>query len=161
MSSSSGLPPNWEVRVSRSRGINYYYNRVTRESRWEPPQSQQEASSAPLPSDQVRASHILVKHRDSRRPSSWKEENITRSKEEALDLIQKYRRLIETQAESFQDLAKIHSDCSSAKRGGDLGFFGRGAMQKPFEDATFGLEVNQMSEPIWTDSGVHIILRTA
>ena len=34
-------------------------------------------------------------------------------------------------------------------------------MQKPFEDAGFSLKIGEMSEPIWTDSGVHIILRTA
>ena len=37
---------------------------------------------------QVRASHILVKHRESRRPSSWKEEKITRTKEEALEILE-------------------------------------------------------------------------
>ena len=36
---------------------------------------------------QVRASHLLVKHKDSRRPSSWREENITRTKEEALEIL--------------------------------------------------------------------------
>ena len=35
----------------------------------------------------VQASHLLVKHRDSRRPSSWREENITRSKEEAMEIL--------------------------------------------------------------------------
>lgn len=62
---------------------------------------------------------------------------------------------------SFSELASQFSDCSSAKRGGDLGPFGRGQMQKPFEDATFAMRVGDLSEPIFTDSGVHIILRTA
>lgn len=53
------------------------------------------------------------------------------------------------------------SDCSSAKRGGDLGLFGRGAMQKPFEEAAFALKVGEMSQIVDTDSGVHIIIRTA
>ena len=35
-----------------------------------------------------------------------------------------------------------------------------GQMQKPFEDATFGLQVGEMSEPVHSDSGVHVILRT-
>lgn len=53
------------------------------------------------------------------------------------------------------------SDCSSAKAGGDLGFFGRGQMQKPFEDATFALPVGGLSGIVQTESGTHIILRTA
>lgn len=40
------------------------------------------------------------------------------------------------------------------------GRFGRGQMQKPFEEATFALQVGQLSDIVDTDSGVHIILRT-
>ena len=64
------------------------------------------------------------------------------------------------QEATFEELAGKYSDCSSAKKGGDLGMFGPGQMQKPFEDAAFGLEVGEMSEAVDTDSGVHIILRT-
>ena len=77
----------------------------------------------------VRASHLLVKHKDSRRPSSWREENITRTKEEALELLQGYRNQITSNEATFEDLASKYSDCSSAKRGGDLGPFGRNQMQ--------------------------------
>ena len=61
---------------------------------------------------------------------------------------------------NFGDIAQENSDCSSAKKDGDLGFFGRGQMQKPFEDVTFGLKVGDISEPFFTDSGCHIVLRT-
>lgn len=62
---------------------------------------------------------------------------------------------------SFAELASKYSDCSSAKKGGDLGPFTRGAMQPLFEDAAFALKVGELSEPVHTASGVHIILRTA
>ena len=103
---------------------------------------------------------MLVKHRDSRRPSSWREENITRTKEEALELLNGYREQIVSGKATFAELASQYSDCSSAKHGGDLGPFGRGQMQKPFEEAAFALPVGEMSEAVDTDSGVHIILRT-
>lgn len=60
---------------------------------------------------------------------------------------------------TFEEIASEVSDCSSAKRGGDLGPFGRGQMQKPFEDVSFSLQIGEISEPVWTDSGVHIIKR--
>ena len=71
-----------------------------------------------------------------------------------------FRKTIVAKEKTFDELASEFSDCSSAKRGGDLGLFGRGQMQKPFEDAAFALKVGELSEPVSTDSGVHIILRT-
>lgn len=69
--------------------------------------------------------------------------------------------MIRTGAATFEELAAKESHCSSYVRGGDLGPFSRGMMQKPFEDATFALKVGEMSGPVFTDSGVHLILRTA
>jgi len=99
---------------------------------------------------------------ESKRPSSWKQPTITRSKDEALEIINKLRDEImatpDPQAK-FAQLAAIHSDCSSYKREGDLGMFSRGMMQKPFASAAFALEVGHISSPVFSDSGVHIILR--
>lgn len=147
--SDDNLPDGWQQKVSRSTGKTYYYNLVTKESRWDKPSDD----------EKVRAMHILVKHRDSRRPSSFRQEEITRTKEEAIEELKSYIDQI-ANGETFEELAEKYSDCSSAKRGGDLGFFGRGQMQKPFEDATFDLEVGQISPIVETDSGVHIIKRT-
>ncbi|GIL86208.1 hypothetical protein Vretimale_13783 [Volvox reticuliferus] len=109
----------------------------------------------------VRASHLLVKHKDVRRPSSWKEPVITRTRDEALAMIQRFHEMLVKGEADFATLASQESHCSSAKRGGDLGEFGRGEMQKPFEDATYALKVGELSGPVFTDSGVHLILRTA
>lgn len=59
---------------------------------------------------------------------------------------------------NFAQLAKQYSqDTGSATQGGDLGFFGRGAMVKPFEDAVFKMAAGELSEPIQSEFGFHII----
>ncbi|RZF32376.1 hypothetical protein LSTR_LSTR001840 [Laodelphax striatellus] len=152
------LPAGWEKRLSRSTGQHYYLNVYTKDSQWDRPDKPAEPeTSCP---GQVQCSHLLVKHEESRRPSSWREDKITRTKDEALDLIKSYREQIVSGRASFAELAQKYSDCSSAKRGGDLGPFGKGAMQIPFEQAAFALKIGELSEPVHTDSGVHIILRT-
>ncbi|KAJ7754997.1 rotamase-domain-containing protein [Mycena maculata] len=158
----------WEVRISSSRGAPYFFNTETKQSSWTRPSELSEdqanalltASQASKKPSQVRASHLLVKHSGSRRPSSWKETNITRSKEEAIEILRGYQAQIGDSAHKFGELASLHSDCSSHDQGGDLGWFGPGQMQKPFEEAAYGLEVGKISEPISTDSGVHLVMRT-
>ncbi|KAL7632327.1 UNVERIFIED_CONTAM: hypothetical protein RMT77_017330 [Armadillidium vulgare] len=157
MSENEIIPEGWEKRTSRSTGQNYYLNIYTKESQWDLPTEPAKPVTGP---ERVQCSHLLVKHSGSRRPSSWREENITKSKEEAMELIEGYREQITSGQASFAELASKVSDCSSAARGGDLGLFGRGAMQKPFEDAAFGLKVGELSGVVTTDSGLHIILRT-
>lgn len=56
-----------------------------------------------------------MKHSQSRRPSSWRQEKITRTKEEALELINGYIQKIKSGEEDFESLASQFSDCSSAK----------------------------------------------
>jgi len=102
-----------------------------------------------------------VKHNGSRNPSSWKENKITRSKEDAIKILEEHRRRIVSGEVSFEELASHESDCGSASKGGDLGFFGKGEMQKPFEDVAFSLKVEEISSIVDTQSGVHIIQRTA
>ncbi|XP_064415693.1 peptidyl-prolyl cis-trans isomerase NIMA-interacting 1 [Latimeria chalumnae] len=157
MADDEKLPAGWEKRMSRSTGQVYYFNHSANFSQWERPTT--EAKNGQGEPGKVRCSHLLVKHNQSRRPSSWRQERITRSKEEALKLIHGYIEKIKSGTEDFETLASQFSDCSSAKAGGDLGAFGRGQMQKPFEDAAFALRVGEMSSPVFTDSGIHVILR--
>jgi NIMA-interacting peptidyl-prolyl cis-trans isomerase 1 len=115
--------------------------------------------AAPDDGRTVRASHILIKHAGSRRPSSFREPVVTRSKEEAIAALDAIAARLAA-GEPFAAVAEAESHCSSAKRGGDLGVFGRGKMQAPFEHAAFALQVGQLSGVVDTDSGVHLILRT-
>ncbi|KAG6452317.1 putative peptidyl-prolyl cis-trans isomerase dodo [Manduca sexta] len=163
-SQDDNLPEGWEARKSRSTGNTYYLNKYTKKSQWDRPDApaslEDDDEDSDLPRE-VQCSHLLVKHAGSRRPSSWREENITRNKEEAVELLTEYRRKIINKEATFEELARAYSDCSSAKRDGDLGRFKKGQMQKPFEDAAFALKIGQLSQIIDTQSGVHIILRTA
>jgi parvulin-like peptidyl-prolyl isomerase len=62
--------------------------------------------------------------------------------------------------ENFSEVAKQTSLCKTNKKGGDLGSFGRGQMVKPFETAAFQHEKGQISDPVKTEFGYHIIKRT-
>lgn len=122
----------------------------------------------PLPKE-VRVLHILKKHKDSRRPSSWRQPKgtpIRITKEEArqelseiLTILKESSNTLEELRATMEELARTESDCSSAKRGGDLGYFGRKKMQPEFEKASFALAVGELSDIVETSSGVHIILR--
>lgn len=67
-------------------GQHYYLNVYTKESQWDRPEKPAEPVSSSGP-EQVQCSHLLVKHNNSRRPSSWREENITRTSEDAVQLV--------------------------------------------------------------------------
>mmetsp|Transcript_12532 Transcript_12532/g.34771 ORF Transcript_12532/g.34771 Transcript_12532/m.34771 type:complete len:276 (-) Transcript_12532:15-842(-) len=125
------------------------------------------SSSSSTPKE-VRVLHILRKHKDSRRPSSWRTNNkpITITRDEAVEELNGLLEILhdeESNPESliatFKELASEESDCSSAKRHGDLGFFGRKKMRPEFEQAAFGLDINQLSGIVETASGAHILLR--
>ncbi len=60
---------------------------------------------------------------------------------------------------SFEELAKKFSKCPSSSQGGDLGTFGRGQMVQAFEDAVFSLKAGEVSEPVRTQFGYHLIQR--
>ena len=87
---------------------------------------------------QVKASHILVK-----------------TEEEAKKLYEEIKA-----GKDFSEAAKEHSSCPSGRNGGDLGFFPKGVMVKPFEDAAFSLPVGELSQPVQTQFGWHLILVT-
>jgi peptidyl-prolyl cis-trans isomerase C len=64
-----------------------------------------------------------------------------------------------TKGESFSKIAMEKSLCPSGKKGGDLGVFGRGQMVREFETCAFALQKGQVSQPVKTQFGWHIIKR--
>lgn len=100
--------------------------------------------------EQVKASHILIKL-----DTAADEAQKNKAKNEIADLQKQLKA-----GGDFAQLAREHSQGPSAKNGGDLGYFGRGQMVKPFESAAFGLKVGEVSEIVETRFGYHLIIVT-
>lgn len=99
--------------------------------------------------EERRASHILIKAE-----KSAPEADRAKAKAKAEGLLAELKKNPGT----FAELARKNSeDPGSAEKGGDLDFFGRGAMVKPFEDAAFGLKPEELSGVVESDFGYHII----
>jgi len=94
-----------------------------------------DCSNGDMLATEVRASHILVK-----------------TQNEAQELLNQIK-----SGKDFVELAKMHSECPSGKRGGDLGFFARGQMVKEFENVAFNMNSGQVSDPVKTQFGFHLI----
>jgi len=100
--------------------------------------------------EERRASHILINA-----PKDLAAADRQKAKTRADELLKTVR----ANPASFADVAKKNSqDSGSAAKGGDLDYFGRGAMVKPFEDAVFSMRKGDISEVVESDFGYHIIL---
>lgn len=99
--------------------------------------------------EERRASHILI-NADKAAPAA--------DREKARAKAQEIMATLKQSPEKFAELAKKFSqDTGSANKGGDLDFFARGAMVKPFEDAAFALKKGEISDVVESDFGFHII----
>jgi len=102
--------------------------------------------------EERRASHILI---TAAKDAPEAEKKAARAKAEEL------LKAVKAKPASFADVARKNSqDPGSAVKGGDLDFFGRGAMVKPFEDAAFGLKKSDISDIVESEFGYHIIQLT-
>lgn len=98
-------------------------------------------------SEQVRASHILITV-DAKASDADKK----KAKEKADALLKQVKA-----GADFATLAKDNSGCPSSKQGGDLGYFGKGQMVKPFEETAFAMKPGEVSGVVETQFGYHII----
>ena len=98
--------------------------------------------------EEVKASHILIKVE-----STAEEQEKANARSEMQAVLDKAKA-----GADFAELAKEYSQGPSGPQGGDLGYFGRGSMVKPFEDAAFSLEKGQISDIVETRFGYHIIM---
>lgn len=96
--------------------------------------------------EQVRAEHILIAVNDKQ------------SEAAALEKANNLYAQVKKDTKAFADIAKKHSDDpSAASNSGSLGFFPRDAMVKPFSDAAFAMSIGEVSKPVKTSFGYHII----
>ena len=102
-------------------------------------------------SEQVRASHILVKTDDAKNSDAAKKE---------IDALHAQMKDLkgEELSKTFAELAKEKSDCPSKEKGGDLGAFGHGQMVPEFDKAAFEQEIGKLYAPVKTSFGWHLIL---
>lgn len=98
--------------------------------------------------ESIRVSHILIDTRDLKTQEEFSK---------ALEKIKNIKKEIDRGA-SFDELARKHSAHLSAQEGGDMGFIQRkGSLAKPFLDAAFSLQIGEVSEPVKTEYGYHLI----
>lgn len=97
--------------------------------------------------EQVRASHVLLKINPEDSPDIKSQKRVK---------LAGLRDQIQNGAD-FAKIAEGNSDCPSKQQGGDLGFFERGRMVKPFEEAAFNLKTGELSEIVETQFGYHLI----
>ena len=88
-------------------------------------------------SNKVKCSHILVEKQS-----------------QALEILEEIKN-----GKKFGSAAKEISTCPSSKKEGDLGYFTKGMMVKEFEDVAFTLNIGEVSQPVKTEFGYHIIKR--
>lgn len=134
-----------------------------------PPPDWIEVEKAPLPEEgsaqapdldtgprEISARHILIQYRGSARAAPA----VVRSKSEALERA----KLVEAKVRAGEDFSALAGEYTDepggAERGGDLGRFTRDKMTKRFADAAFALQPGQISGPVETQFGFHIIQRT-
>lgn len=153
-----------KLRREEFRDLNALREQVTQKKLKEMVESRATVSDEELKDSykEVRASHILIKPEDAKakleQAAGEAKTEVTEEQADAAARKQAEELLAKVKAgEDFAKLAKAHSGCPSAEKGGDLDWFKRGSMVKEFEEAAFKLQPGGVSEIVKTAFGYHII----
>jgi peptidyl-prolyl cis-trans isomerase C len=131
------------------------YDQIGKDSKLDPADVQKYYDSHKSDFERVKARHILIRAQGS--PIAVRPGQKDLPDAEALAKAQEIRKKIEAGAD-FAELARQESDdTSSGQNGGDLGLFGHNQMVPPFEEAAFNMKAGELSQPVKTPFGYHII----
>lgn len=134
-----------EDEVRRTLALSKYLDKTVSEDE---KKSYFEANKNAFNGEKVKASHVLIDTRKMKTDAEL---------EEAKKKIEVIKKEIDNGAD-FAEVAKKYSDCPSAEKGGDIGFFQRkGSIVEEFAEVAFSMNVGEVSEPIKTQFGYHIV----
>ncbi|PKN74936.1 MAG: peptidylprolyl isomerase [Candidatus Cloacimonetes bacterium HGW-Cloacimonetes-2] len=151
------------MQVTQQELLDYYIEQITNNALTEMLIERYISSKVRVEDDELRSFYEASKDTLAVKPVTWKVGMIMReiaasddSDNQQLTAMREIKARLDN-GEDFAAVATATSECPSAARGGDLGFFGRGVMVQPFEQAAFSLGVGQISDIIRTQYGYHII----
>lgn len=151
------------MKLTQNDLLDYYVDMITDNALQDMLVERYVSSKVEVPEAEMRSFYEASKDSMAVKPTTWKVGMIMREVKPSQDsdaaqltaIKAVLQRLLA--GEDFATLAKTESDCPSSAQGGDLGFFGKGQMVKPFEDAAFSLDVGEISNIVKTQFGYHII----
>jgi parvulin-like peptidyl-prolyl isomerase len=131
------------------------FDQIGKEATVDPAEVQKYYDAHKAETERVKARHILIRVQGA--PTAVRPGQKELTDAEALAKAQEIRKKIEGGAD-FAELARTESDdTSSAVQGGDLGYFGRNMMVPPFEEAAFAMKPGELSQPVKSPFGYHVI----
>jgi parvulin-like peptidyl-prolyl isomerase len=152
-----------QMKTTESELLDFYVEQLTENAMTDQLVERFVSSKAVISEQEMRDFYQATKDSLALKPVTWVTGLIMREigpsperENEVLNQIRAVKARLD-QGEDFAALATELSDCPSSARGGDLGFFGKGMMVKPFEDAAFALEVGEVSDVVRTQYGFHLI----
>lgn len=152
MTEQPPLPKYWEIRECKDYpGRCYFYNSLSGDSTWVRP-------VYPTPKNtMIYVSQILIKTEKSRKPET-KNGPVTRTVEEGINQLKEIREKIASDKSKFPEIANEVSDVDE-KNGGDLGWIEYDDVPPQFAEAAWNLQLNELSDIVQTELGLHLIIR--